>query len=421
MDYKKRRQNLLTLVPDRSIIFVHSGDLMKKTADQFYPFLTNRNFLYLTGINEENAVLCIIKGIHGASLEILFKEQTDPVRKLWDGAKIDFSVAKDISKVDEVRNVKTIEQYLKLITSSQRSAVFGQLKNLYLDFESDYTTSPSYRFYEFIKKEIPYLSVENIHSQIAQLRMIKDEKEIECLKKAVDITAKGLENIRKHLRSGVYEFDMEAEYNYILKKNNVITSFDTIAGSGKNSTTLHYVKNEDLIPANSLCVFDLGVYYEGYASDITRTYPVEGKFTERQKTIYNIVLKAQQKAMSILKPGVTWQEYNKAARDVLIEEAKKIGLIKTDDEINKYYYHSVGHFLGLDVHDVGDYSKPMEKGMYITTEPGLYIAEEEIGVRIEDDVLITENGYICLSDNIPRTVEEIEAQFQKIKEEKNNK
>lgn len=419
MDYKKRRQNLLTLIPDRSIVFVHSGDLMKKTADQFFPFLVNRNFLYLTGIDENNACLCIVKGINGSYLEILFKEETDPIRKLWDGEKIEFSKAKDISNVDQVRNISSMNDYLKQITSSTRSATFGSLKNVYLDFESDYTTSPSYRFLEFIKNDLPFLQIDNIHSKIAQLRMIKDEKEVECLKKAVDITAKGLENIRKNLRSGVYEYDMEAEYNYVLDKNNVITSFDTIAGSGKNSTTLHYVKNNDLIPSNSLCVFDLGVYYEGYASDITRTYPVEGKFTERQKTIYNIVLKAQQAAMSILKPGVTWAEYNKAARDVLIEESKKIGLIKEDDEINRYYYHSVGHFLGLDVHDVGDYSKPMEKGMYVTTEPGLYIAEEEIGVRIEDDVLITEDGYVCLSDNIPRTVEEIEEQFRKIKEEKN--
>lgn len=421
MDYKKRRQNLLSLVPDRSIILVHSGDLMKKTADQFFPFLVNRNFFYLTGIDENDACLCIIKGINGSYLEILFKEETDPIRKLWDGEKIHFLKAKDISGVDSVRKIEQLKDYIKQMTSSTRSATFGNLKNIYLDFESDYTTSPSYRFLEFVKKDLPFLQVDNIHPKIAQLRMIKDEEEIQALQKAVEITAKGLENIRKNLRSGVYEYDMEAEYNYILDKNNVITSFDTIAGSGKNSTTLHYVKNDGLIPANSLCVFDLGVYYDGYASDITRTYPVEGKFTERQKTIYNIVLKAQQTAMKILKPGITWAEYNKAARDVLIEEAKKIGLIQNDEEINRYYYHSVGHFLGLDVHDVGDYSKPMEKGMYITTEPGLYIAEEEIGVRIEDDVLITEDGYVCLSDIIPRTVEEIEAQFAKIKEEKNKK
>ncbi len=407
MDFQKRRTNLFNLLPAGSITLVFSGFELKYSADQTFLFEVNRDFYYLTGVNEDNCVLCLVKGQKECKT-LLFKEETDPTLALWVGERLTLSAAGEIAKIDAVLNISKLKGYVQGLTEATRSAVFGEINSLYLNLETDFLYSDSYKFAEFAKQTLPQLTIQNVHQKIASLRMIKDNAEIKCLQKAVDVTADALVAIRKNIKSGIYEYDIEAEYNYVLKKNNTRTSFASIIGSGKNSTTLHYVVNSDKVEPNTLCVCDVGVNFQNYASDITRTYPVDGKFTARQKQIYNIVLKAQTKAMEALRPGLTWTEYNKIARDVLIDESLKIGLIKRPEEIGKYYYHSVGHFLGLDVHDTGDYTKPMEAGMYLTCEPGLYIADEKIGVRIEDDILITKDGHICLSRGIEKDPDKIE-------------
>ena len=411
MDFQKRRTNLFNLLPVGSITLVFSGFELKYSADQTFPFEVNRDFYYLTGVNEDNCVLCLVKG-KNQTQTILFKEETDPTLALWVGERLTLKAAGEIAKIDTVLNISKLKGYVQGLTEATRSAVFGEINALYLNLETDFLYSDSYKFADFVKQTLPQLSIQNVHQKIASLRMIKDKEEINYLQKAVDVTADTLAAIRKNIKSGIYEYDIEAEYNYVLKKNNTRTSFASIIGSGKNSTTLHYVVNSDKVEPNTLCVCDVGVNFQNYASDITRTYPVDGKFTARQKQIYNIVLKAQTKAMEALRPGLTWPEYNKIARDVLIEESLKIGLIKKPEEIGKYYYHSVGHFLGLDVHDTGDYTKPMEAGMYLTCEPGLYIAEEKIGVRIEDDILITKDGHVCLSRGIEKDPDKIEKLLQ---------
>ncbi|NLL68730.1 MAG: Xaa-Pro dipeptidase, partial [Acholeplasmataceae bacterium] len=251
-------------------------------------------------------------------------------------------------------------------------------------------------------------NINNIHQEIAALRMIKSSDEIDNIKKAIKITNEALNNVLKNIKSGIYEYEVVADYNYILGKHNVEPSFDTIAASGHNATVLHYVENNSVIPKNSLMLFDLGVNYSNYASDISRTYPVDGKFTPRQKEFYELVLKANKETIKMLKPGVTWKEFNDYAKDILSSGLIKMGLIKEKEEISKYYYHSIGHFLGLDVHDVGVYNVALQAGMVVTVEPGLYISEEDIGIRIEDDILITENGSINLSIDIPKEIDEIE-------------
>lgn len=411
MDFQKRRTNLFNLLPVGSVTLVFSGFELKYSADQTFPFEVNRDFYYLTGVNEDNCVLCLVKG-QNQTQTILFKEETDPTLALWVGERLTLKAAGEIAKIDTVLNISKLKGYVQGLTEATRSAVFGEINTLNLNLETDFLYSDSYKFAEFAKKTLPQLTIQNVHQKIACLRMIKDKEEIKCLQKAVDVTSDALAAIRKNIKSGIYEYDIEAEYNYVLKKNNTRTSFASIIGSGKNSTTLHYVVNSDKVEPNTLCVCDVGVNFQNYASDITRTYPVDGKFTARQKQIYNIVLKAQTKAMEALRPGLTWPEYNKIARDVLIEESLKIGLIKKPEEIGKYYYHSVGHFLGLDVHDTGDYTKPISAGMYLTCEPGLYIAEEKIGVRIEDDILITKDGHICLSQGIEKDPDKIEKLLQ---------
>lgn len=340
--------------------------------------------------------------------EIIFKEIRSKERALWDGELLSPEEVSRISQVDEVRDIKDLDSFISSITSSNRQAVYGKLTDLHLDLESNDLTSIAYQFEKDITKVHPYLNINNIHQEIAALRMIKSADEVEAIKKAIDITKLGLETIMKELKPGMYEYQVEAHYNFVLKSFNTETSFDTICASGHNATVLHYVSNDSIIPENSLLLLDLGVNYNNYASDISRTYPTSGKFTKRQKEIYELVLKANKETIEMLKPGVTWKEFNDFSKDILASGLIKLGLIKEKEELTKYYYHSIGHFLGLDVHDVGLYQRPLEAGMIVTVEPGLYISEENIGIRIEDDILITEDGSINLSQAIIKEVKDIE-------------
>ncbi|MBU1140966.1 MAG: Xaa-Pro dipeptidase, partial [Firmicutes bacterium] len=244
---------------------------------------------------------------------------------------------------------------------------------------------------------------------LAELRTVKDQTEIEQVKKAIEITNQGLFRIMQSLKPGIAEYQAEAEFNYILNQHRVSPSFNTIVAGGKNATILHYVDNAEKISDGNLVLFDLGVACGNYCSDITRVYPVNGKFSDRQKAIYEVVLKANKETIEWLRPGVTLHEFKEYGKAILIEGAKELGLIKEDEEINKYYYHGLGHYLGLDVHDIGNYSAVIPEGALITVEPGLYIAEEGIGIRIEDDVVVTKDGTINLSKSIIKEISDIEA------------
>lgn len=405
---KLRRLKLAEKLSDQSITVIFSGLSKHKTADQSFPFEINRNFFYLTGLNEANMALLIIKS--GSTVkEYIFKEIRSPERALWDGELLSLEETSQISKVSTIRNIDLLPNFLKMVTSSTRSAEFGKLETIYLDLETNHLDSQSYKLSNDIKTIHPYLQIKNIHNELAQLRMIKDESEVDNLKKAIAITKIGLNHIMKNLKAGIYEYQVQAEYEYILNMNQSKPSFDTIAASGHNATVLHYVKNDSILQNNDLMLFDLGADYQNYASDISRTYPVNGKFSSRQKDFYQIVLKANKESIKMLRPGVTWKEYNDFAKNILAEGLIKLGVISDPNDIGQYYYHSIGHFLGLDVHDVGNYQTPLQPGMIVTVEPGLYISEENIGIRIEDDILITEDGAINLSKDIIKEIDEIEA------------
>jgi Xaa-Pro aminopeptidase len=259
----------------------------------------------------------------------------------------------------------------------------------------------------------PNLIVNNLHPLLGELRSVKHEKEVALISEALAITKTGIETLMQQAKPGMREYALEAHYNFVLNTNGVTPSFNTIAASGSNATILHYEKNDAVMKDNDLILFDLGVKKDLYCSDISRTFPVNGKFTARQKQIYEIVLEANKKSIDMLKPGVTFKEFNDFGRKILAEGLMKIGKINTEDEVLKYYYHSLGHFLGLDVHDVGNYTKPFEKGQILTVEPGLYLADEGIGIRIEDNILLTEQGHINLSQSIIKEIVDIESFMSK--------
>ncbi len=334
------------------------------------------------------------------------------------GAGLTFEKASNQSQIslENIRNITTFDNIVSSLLSTSRRALFGNIETFYLDLErqndlSDDTVSIKYA--HKLKDLYPFLTVKSSQMILAELRMVKSEAEVNQIIEAIKITEKGLNRIMNNLKPGINEAEAEAEFKYVLNKHKTTTAFDTIAAGGKNATILHYVDNQSMILDRDLVLFDLGVSYENYNSDITRVYPANGTFTDRQKAVYEVVLEANKKTIEWIKPGVTLKEFNEYGKKILVEGAKKLGLITEDDEITKYYYHGLGHYLGLDVHDVGNYSLPIPEGAIITIEPGLYIAEEGIGIRIEDDIYVSKNGSINLSKGIIKEIDEIEAFMKK--------
>ena len=412
-----RRNTYASKVVEPSLSLFFSGKAPQRSNDQNYLFSVNRNFYYLTGIDQQHVVLLIAKGVNKVD-SYLFIEPIDPVKALWDGAGLSFEEAAKVSEIDVkyVKPLDTLNIFVSQLLSTNRRALYGQIETIYLDLERQSDTSsqtPAQIFASYLQKDYPFVNIKTNQMILAEQRMIKDISEIDTIKKAISITDEGLNRIMKHLAPGKTEFGMQAEYNYVLNYHRTTPSFDTIAASGKNATILHYIENKDEIKDNTLLLLDLGVELNHYCSDITRVFPANGTFSERQKAVYEVVLEANKKTIEWLKPGVTLKEFNDYGKSILIEGAKKLGLIKEDLEIEKYYYHSLGHYLGLDVHDVGNYSLPIPEGALITVEPGLYIAEEAIGIRIEDDVLVTKVGAINLSKQIIKEIKDIEAFMKK--------
>ena len=229
------------------------------------------------------------------------------------------------------------------------------------------------------------------------------------IREAIDITDKGIKSLMKNSKAGMKEYELEAYFDFTLKSNGAKDyAFHTIAASGKNATILHYDENDSELEDGKLVLFDLGAQYKYYNADISRTFPINGKFTERQKQVYNVVLRAQEAVTAIARPGILFSVLNDTAKEVLAEGCIELGLIKEASELAKYYFHGVSHYLGLDTHDVGNRDIELKPGMVFTNEPGLYIEEESMGIRIEDNILITEGGCENLSKQIIKTVEEIE-------------
>ncbi|KEH98970.1 aminopeptidase P family protein [Clostridium massiliodielmoense] len=401
----KNRQRLSKKLEDNSIMVMFSGRAPYKSADETYPFTPNRNFYYLTGIDRENIILMMTKRNNSVN-EILFIEEEDPIMARWVGEKLKINEAIEVSGIKNIDYTKGFNDFIGELISR-----YGYDK-LYLDLErQEWGISYTYaqNFAKKIRDRYPYFTVSNIYNEVSELRTVKSVEEIEKIKIAIGITKRGIEEMMKHAKPGMMEYEIEAYFDYVLTSEGVRDkAFKTIAASGKNATVLHYSENNSKCGENDLIMFDLGAQYDYYNGDITRTFPVSGEFTERQKEVYNVVLRGNKRIIKEAKAGVPYLKLNEIAKDVLAEGCMELGIIKEKSEISKYYFHSISHSLGLDTHDVGDRDIILKPGMVITDEPGLYIPEEGIGIRIEDDLLITEEGCINLSSDIIKTVDEIE-------------
>ena len=355
-------------------------------------FDINRNYFYLCGVVEYNNIVMLVKGIDKTN-EIIFINPYDEFKAKWVGAPLSKDEVNKISGIKDIRYISSFDDVL--------SNTLQTFNKLYLDIEANNNDEPlSYEAYfaDKIVKKIPYVQIKNGRILFQHARTIKHELEIKEFKKAVEITNEGIKNILSHMGE-MYEYQLESYFDQAIKANGATGySFPTIAASGANSCCLHYSNNDSYAKNGDLILFDLGASYNCYCADISRTFPISGKYTERQKLVFKNA-----------KPGVTTRELNQILREYFKEELYKIGLIKekTEEEVSKYYYHGVSHHIGIDCHDLCDYT-PLRAGSIISNEPGLYIKEESIGIRIEDDVLITENGAEWLSPQIIKEVDDIE-------------
>lgn len=404
------RKNLLEKVEDNSAVILFAGKAPVKSADEDYAFTPNRNFYYLTGVDEPTHILVLTK-INGKDKDTLFVLRPDLEKEKWIGKSIRPNEATEVSGIEDVQYLDTFEAVIN------RLIVTESIENIYFDLErrSIYDEkSVAEAFASKITSTYPQVKIKDVYNKISELRLIKSKEEIEEMRKAIKITIEGVESLMKNSKPGMKEYELEAYFDFVCKTNGAKDyAFKTIAAAGKNATILHYVDNNSEIKDNDLVLFDLGAQINYYNADITRTIPANGKFTDRQKEVYEAVLRVNEKVTKAIKPGVNILEWNNQATEWIAEECINLGLIKDKSEVRKYYWHSIGHSLGLDTHDVGKRDIEFKLGMVYTVEPGIYIEEESIGVRIEDDVLVTEDGYEVLTKDMIKTVEEIEKFMKK--------
>ena len=400
------RNKVFKRMLDNSVLILFAGHAPYKRGDEKYEFSPDRNFYYVTGIDRENQIIMFLK-TESARSATLYIERDNGYLAKWVGANMTEDEARLESGIEEI-------SYLDKFYGDLSDTVFkNNIKHIYIDLENregDAAESESLKCANEFRKKYPAVDMIDAYPFFADLRMIKEPYVLDLMRKAVKITTDGLEAMMKNARPGMYEYELEAYFDFVLTKNGVTDkAFKTIVASGERGTILHYSKNNCMTKDGDLVLVDCGAQYGWYCGDITRTFPVNGKYTPLQKQIYDIVLEGQRRVIETIKPGVKFSRLNETLKEFYFEELKNLGLVSSPEEVSKYYFHGVSHYLGAETHDIGRYGdRTLVPGMVLTVEPGLYIEEYGIGIRTEDDALVTENGCELLSDGFMKTTEEIE-------------
>ena len=399
--YIDRRNKFFEKFPNKSIALIHSGMNQFMSLDGEYPFEVDRNFYYFTGIASPNIKLLFVK-TKDLKKAILCIPRIDELLEKWVGKFLTKDDCKSISGIDEIIYLDEMDDLIHShIVANRVDKCF-----LYIDdIQKGRPQTLNNLTYFDMTKLYPLMEIKNLSVLTVPMRMIKTEEEIDMIKASCAITKAAVEEAVKNIKPTVHEYEIQACFEYVVKRRGGKTAFNTIAASGDNAVTLHYTSNQCKMKDEEMLLLDCGTSLDWYNSDVTRTFPINGKFTERQLQIYNIVLKANQKVIHSVRPGVTLKELNDIVIELYAQELKAIGLISEDKEVSEYYYHGVSHSLGLDTHDVFDRNIPLEPNMIITVEPGLYIEKYGIGIRIEDDVRVTEKGCEVLTDVLKDPVE----------------
>ncbi len=384
---------------DNEMLFVFAS------APQNYPvyFKQDNNFLYLTGLEIPNAIFVLTK-IKNKAASMLFIERGIPAMEVWEGKKMTIRKAAELSGIETVYN---LDQFDRIISFK---LPFIRKSYINIGFEPiNRPLKPQHEFIDRIKKRYPDIIFRDLTNFISKFRTQKDDWEVSQMQQAIDVTGSAIESIYRQAKSGMMEYELEAILQYeITRRGFRHMAFKPIIASGVNATILHYVDNNGRIPEDSLVLLDVGASCNNYCADISRTFPVSGKFSKRQQAVYLEVLQVQEEIIELIKPGVSLTDLNKKTVELITTALKRLKLITSDAEYKKYYMHSVSHHLGLDAHDVGARDSILEPGNVITVEPGIYISEEQIGIRIEDDILVTDKGKRNLSSSIPKQIKDLE-------------
>lgn len=425
MKYEQIDQSLFTenrnkfrqlLKPGSAAIFV-SNDIMPTNADGAMGFRQNSDLFYLTGVDQEDTILFIFPDVKdGKHKEILFIKETSELIAIWEGAKLTKTEATAVSGIEHVYWYHEFEKIVKPFLFQAEFLYLNQNEHTrqYID-----TETAEMRFNKKITTKYNLHKIERSAPLMQRIRSIKSAREIELIQQACDITEKGFRRLLSFVKPGVWEYEIEAELIHEFVRNRSRGfAYGPIIASGFNACVLHYVDNNKQCKDGDVILLDVAAEYANYASDLTRCLPVNGRFTKRQKEVYNAVLRVMKGATKMLTAGNTFEKYNKAVGELMTEELLQLGLLKTEDvkkqdpawpAFKKYFMHGTSHFLGLDVHDVGFFYEPMQAGMVFTVEPGIYIREENLGIRLENNILITANGQLDLMKNIPIEADEIES------------
>lgn len=404
--FKNNRDKLCALLKPNSAAVINSNDILPTNADGTMKFKQNNDLFYLTGIEQEQTMLLLYPDyIDNQMKEILFIRDYDADVAVWEGDKLTFEEAASVSGI---KNIKPVSKFYMMFNDMVTTA-----DNIYLNTnEHDRAKleikTRDDRFISYCKEKYPLHNYLRLAPLLYKLRQVKSEEEIELLKQACTLTAKGFERLYKFIKPGVMEYEAEAELVHeFISSGYSMADYQPIIASGKNSCALHYVKNNSECKNGDVLLIDAAAGCGPYNADMTRTIPVNGKFTPRQREIYDAVLRAFKGTVKEIKPGKTLKEIALVTRELIAKELLELKLVEKIDvkdlnhkslKFKKYYPHDVSHFLGLDVHDVGFFSEPLRPGMVLTCEPGIYISEEGIGVRIENDILVTDTGNIDLME-----------------------
>lgn len=406
--YQNRREQLLHSDNCPFLTILYSGKAPVRSADEKYHFSVDRNFYYLTGMDLENAVLVMIRENNSKMYSNLYLDIRDTETAKWIGSSPSIDNINECCGIENIYPLNLWESHIHRFLSSCANRPSIGL-NLWRCRSNDSPTV-SHQISVWIRSMYPEVDIINIFPSLAKARLVKSKEELINMAFAQNTTQKALEELYAYVSPGMNECEIEGIFNFSLRKQGVKeTAFPSIVAGGSRATTLHYAENNHIVHDSELVLLDLGSTHQHYCADISRTFPINGKFTERQKQLYNIVLEAQTHVISAAVPGTTLRELNDIVIEYYQTALKNIGLLDNGKTVTDYYYHGVSHPLGLDTHDISlPELETLVPGMVITVEPGLYIAEEGIGIRIEDNILITNDFPINLSSNIAKKPEDIE-------------
>ena len=413
----RNRSRLAELLGPGAMVIVHSNDILPANADGVLPFVQNRDLYYLSGVDQEETVVILFPdAVEEKDREILFVRETSELLSIWEGEKLTKEQASEVSGIGQVNWSSSFDAHFHRLMPQAGSVYLATNEHLRAQVVVETRNA---RFIKECQARYPLHDYKRLAPLMDQIRVIKDEVEVDQLQKAIDVTEAGFRRVLQFIKPGVGEWEIEAEYLHEFVRNRSRGfAYPPIIGSGKNACVLHYVENDAMCQDGEMVLMDVAAEWANWNADMTRTVPVNGRFTDRQREVYDSVLRVQRGSTDFLRPGVTQQEWRDHTIELMEVELIRLGLVDADEAkdqkpgdrhlVKKYYMHGIGHHLGLDVHDVGDAYEPVKEGMVFTVEPGIYIREENLGVRLEDNVLIGRDENINLFAKFPIEAEEIE-------------